>query len=363
MSHSLESLMRDSALEAPRIGVGAQLVSFLIIGGFAAGSFMLLSAIVLALPTGLPNWVASSFCYGLFIVPVYLLHRRFSFASSAPHQRALPRYVAVQVTALGLATLFSYVAYGVMGLPTMIAVLLVIGLTSGVNFVVLRGWAFAHQHGPSHSRMPHSFRLDRKSAHLSEHNSPTVRRRTYVLSRHLAAAIPDGGNVLDLGCGDGQIAYSLMKLRPDLAIEGVDIVPRAKTLVPVRQYDGVTLPYGDKSFDYVTIVDVLHHTQDPVPVMREACRVARKGVVIKDHLREGFLAQATLVVMDWVGNFGDGVPMPCNFLSRSEWQQAFGLSGLQMVTSNERLGIYLPPTSWLCDRQLHFVGLLSPKSG
>ena len=361
MSHSLESLMRESAIEAPRVPVAAQLGSFLIIGAAAAGGFVLLSTAAMALPIGLPSWVVSAICYGVFIVPVYLLHRRFSFASEAPHARALPRYIAVQLSALGLATLFSFLTYGVATLPTPLAAALVIALTSGVNFMVLRLWAFSHANtGGEVERKP--FRFDRKSFMLSDKNSPLLRRRAFVLSHALAGAIPGRGTVLDLGCGDGQVAYSLMRLRPDLKVEGVDIVPRAKTLVPVRQYDGVTLPYEDKSFDYVTIVDVLHHTTDPVPVLREACRVARQGVVIKDHLREGFMAQTTLAIMDWIGNFGDGVPMPYNYLSRDEWQAAFFGAKLEMVTTNEKLGVYLPPISWIADRSLHFVALTRPKA-
>jgi len=178
----------------------------------------------------------------------------------------------------------------------------------------------------------------------------------------LANAIPGRGSVLDIGCGDGQLALALMKLRPDLKIEGVDVVARPKTLIPVAQYDGVKLPFADKSFDYVTIVDVLHHTDDPTVVLSEASRVARHGVVIKDHLREGFLAHETLAFMDWCGNIGDGVPLPYNFLSRSEWQGAFFKSRLQSRQTNEKLNIYLPPARWLFDRQLHFVSFLEPKA-
>jgi SAM-dependent methyltransferase len=203
-------------------------------------------------------------------------------------------------------------------------------------------------------------KIDRRSHLLGEFNTPYYNRRIYVLARHLATAIAGRGRVLDLGCGDGQLALALMRLRPDLTVEGVDVVPRPRTLIPVTQYDGVTLPFEDKSFDYVTIVDVLHHTEDPEAVLAEAARVARLGVVIKDHLREGMLAQETLVFMDWFGNFGDGVPMPYNFLSRAEWARAFAQSQLRPVQTNERLGIYLPPVSWLFDRQLHFVSLLAP---
>lgn len=203
-------------------------------------------------------------------------------------------------------------------------------------------------------------KLDRRSQLLSEFNTWYYNRRVYVLSRHLARAIPTRGTVLDIGCGDGQIAMALMRLRPDLKVEGVDIVPRPRTLIPVAQYDGVTLPFADRSVDYVTIVDVLHHTTDPSIVLREAARVARQGVVIKDHLREGVLAQSTLAFMDWFGNLGDGVPMPYNFLSRHEWQRAFAGAGLESASMVEKLGLYLPPVSWLFDRHLHFVARLSP---
>lgn len=205
-------------------------------------------------------------------------------------------------------------------------------------------------------------KLDRKSWLLSEFNTWYYNRRIWVLSRHLAKAIPSRGTVLDIGCGDGQLALALMRLRPDLTVEGVDVVPRAKTMIPVTQYDGTRLPFEDKSVDYVTIVDVLHHTNDPTVVLSEASRVARQGVVIKDHLREGFLARETLSFMDWFGNFGDGVPMPYNFLSRSEWQGAFFKSRLQSVDTNEKLNIYLPPARWLFDRRLHFVSYLAPKA-
>ncbi|MEO8756684.1 MAG: methyltransferase domain-containing protein [Devosia sp.] len=205
-------------------------------------------------------------------------------------------------------------------------------------------------------------KFDRKSWALSGNNSWYYNRRIWILSRALAQAIPGRGSVLDIGCGDGQLARALMKLRPDLKTEGVDVVARPKTLIPVAQYDGMTLPFADKSFDYVTIVDVLHHTTDPSVVLSEASRVARSGVVIKDHLREGLWAQATLAFMDWCGNIGDGVPLPYNFLSRNEWQGAFFKSKLQSVATTEKLDIYLPPARWLFDRSLHFVSFLTPKT-
>jgi putative flippase GtrA len=145
MSVSLESLMRDSAIEAPRPSPAAEVFSFLFVGGIAALCFIGLSMLMIDLKTGLPNWVVSALCYAAFIVPVYLAHRAYSFRSHAPHAVALPRYVAVQFSALTLAAIFSYVCYNLLGLETAAAAFVVIGLTSGVNFIVLKLWAFAHK--------------------------------------------------------------------------------------------------------------------------------------------------------------------------------------------------------------------------
>lgn len=143
MSASLQSLMRDAPQLPATAPVWAGLVAFVAIGGAAAASFVLLTTILIWLDTGLADWVVNTLCYAAMIVPVYLLHRRYSFQSDASHWQALPRYMAVQGMALLLAALFSYVIHGVLALPTVFASMLVITLTSGVNFMVLRGWAFA----------------------------------------------------------------------------------------------------------------------------------------------------------------------------------------------------------------------------
>ncbi len=204
-------------------------------------------------------------------------------------------------------------------------------------------------------------RLDFKPFLNRLHGAAVFNRRVRVLAEHLADAIPSRGTVLDLGCGDGSVAAALMRLRPDLKVEGVDVLIRPETHIPVTQYDGTTLPFADGSFDYVTIVDVLHHTDDPASVLTEAARVARQGIVIKDHLLEGALAGPTLRLMDWVGNRGHNVVLPYNYLSTEQWQQAYAKAQLTTVSNTEQLRLYPPPFSWLFDRRLHFVALLAPR--
>lgn len=143
MSAALESLMRAPPDIRPAGPAGGGVVSFVLIGGGAAASFVVVSSVLVALLPMVEAWIISAACYGAYILPVYLLHRRFTFASDVTHWQALPRYVAVQAMALLLATLFGYLFHGTLGLPSLPAAILVIALTSGVNYLVLKGWAFA----------------------------------------------------------------------------------------------------------------------------------------------------------------------------------------------------------------------------
>lgn len=195
------------------------------------------------------------------------------------------------------------------------------------------------------------------------HANLVFKRRVRVLARQLAALIPEAGDVLDLGCGDGAIAAEVMRLRPDLRIEGAEVLVRPGAMIPVRRFDGRHLPFSAGSFDYVVLVDVLHHTDDPEALMAEAVRVARKAIVIKDHLLSGFAARATLSLMDYVGNRGHGVPLPYNYLDDAAWQRLFRLSGCTVVRRVDRLGLYPPPFSKLFERHLHFMALLALPGG
>lgn len=183
-------------------------------------------------------------------------------------------------------------------------------------------------------------------------------RRARVLRDHLAPLIPRDACVLDVGCGDGLIASLILQQRVDVSISGVDVLVRPDTLVPVEEFDGQKLPYADKSFDAILFVDVLHHSYDPVGLLGEAARVARQFIIIKDHLRDGFLAASTLRFMDYIGNARHDVALPYNYLACSEWFKAFSDLGLTINNWRTDLGLYSKPFNWFFDRQLHFVAQL-----
>jgi SAM-dependent methyltransferase len=193
----------------------------------------------------------------------------------------------------------------------------------------------------------------------SMHGSLIFGRRVRVLSAHLCNHLGAEGAVLDVGCGDGSLARSIMSANDKLTFQGCDVFLRPSVAIPAQVYDGSHLPFDDRSFDWTTIVDVLHHVDDPAAVLKECVRVARKGVVLKDHLREGLGANATLRLMDWVGNRGHDVRLPYNYLSKFEWDMIFSRLQLQITKWDEHLGLYPMPFTFAFDRRLHFVATLS----
>ena len=95
--------------------------------------------------------------------------------------------------------------------------------------------------------------------------------------------------VLDVGFGLGYGMHIMSaKARRILGAE-VDgrAVVRAKRIFAGHErmgdillYDGIHLPWQDKSVDFVTCVEVLEHVEDYQELLREMARVARRGIFI-----------------------------------------------------------------------------------
>ena len=110
---------------------------------------------------------------------------------------------------------------------------------------------------------------------------------TSALARHLAGA---SGTVLDVAAGAGDIPRALARRFPALRFVAFDLSQEMLSFadgLPRARGDARRLPFADRSVDWVISTHFFHHLGDDgvVAVLREFDRVARRGIVVNDLLR------------------------------------------------------------------------------
>jgi len=101
----------------------------------------------------------------------------------------------------------------------------------------------------------------------------------------IAALVPEGSRVLDLGCGDGALLAHLQQHKGCTGY-GVELddtnvhacVQRGVNVLQLNLDQGLTL-FGDHSFDVVLQIDTLQHLRNAETMLRETARVGRTGIV------------------------------------------------------------------------------------
>ncbi len=94
---------------------------------------------------------------------------------------------------------------------------------------------------------------------------------------------PKGRKVLDLGCGRGKSVDLFRRWDPDVEWHGADVAlspgvdARMRSGQRFHIFDGMTLPFEDKSFDIVFSEQVFEHVRYPETLMAELCRVLVVG--------------------------------------------------------------------------------------
>jgi len=200
--------------------------------------------------------------------------------------------------------------------------------------------------------------LDGTSIHARVHRALTLDRRIRVLAEQLARLLPDHATVLDVGTGSGEIAREVARRRRGLTIDGIDTHVRPDPAIPVRQFDGFSIPAAAHSYDFVTIVDVLHHATDPMALLREAMRVARQAVILKDHNCDSRFARRVMTFTDWFGNRQHGVQLEFNFWSASQWRAAWQELGTAPSPYLTDFGLYPRLTRIVFAKDMDFIARL-----
>ena len=131
-------------------------------------------------------------------------------------------------------------------------------------------------------------------------------------------------SVLDVGCAKGFMMHDFAELIPGITVKGIDVSEYAvkNSIEDMRPHvevaDAKSLPYEDKSFDYVISVTTIHNLEraELIQSLREIERVARLGSFItvdayrNDKEKERMLAwnltaKTVLHVDEWKELFKD----------------------------------------------------------
>ena len=141
-----------------------------------------------------------------------------------------------------------------------------------------------------------------------------------------------GKTLLDVGAAEGWIGEAAAS-ELDFEVDLVDVIDLNRTNLPHRIYDGLRLPFPDKSRDTVTLLLTLHHCSEPATVLAEAARVARYRIVVTESVYHTRAGRALLRFMD--GGLNNTRSTGCmapalHFKTVPEWRGLFHEHGLRI---------------------------------
>jgi len=94
--------------------------------------------------------------------------------------------------------------------------------------------------------------------------------------------LPYRCNLLDVGCGKGDVLKRFTSIRPDIEIVALD-KENFRSLIPSNiafyelDAEKDRLPFPDNFFDGATIIHVIEHIKNPALVLKEVIRVLKSG--------------------------------------------------------------------------------------
>lgn len=141
-----------------------------------------------------------------------------------------------------------------------------------------------------------------------------------------------GKKILDVGSGGGTVAR-ILKSR-NFSVTTLDIADKShyNEERPII-YHGEKFPFDDKTFDTSLILSVLHHSADPVSLLKEAKRVSRKRIIIKEDIYRNKIELFLTKVVDSIVNF-EFLNHPHNNLNDFQWKEIFKQLNLKLVKAN-----------------------------
>jgi len=137
--------------------------------------------------------------------------------------------------------------------------------------------------------------------------------------------LAEATSLLDIGVGSGLALQHVMQQNPHLSTVGIDIrdlrLPNVN--VPLRIYNGHSMPFSNDHFDVALIFYVLHHCEDPEQVLREAIRVTRSKLIIIEEFDRPDADETSLDMTERQSHRALGIPpdLPYHLFDQPEFEQ------------------------------------------
>jgi len=168
------------------------------------------------------------------------------------------------------------------------------------------------------------------------------KRRAKRISKLLKKFIKKGEYILDVGSGNATI---LKQIKEDYntKVQGIDIIKYNEAEVPFKLFDGKTIPFKDRLFDKVLIIETLHHCDNPINILKEAVRVSKNKIIILEDVYINYLHKRIMYGYDYLMNFRHSVNTPFNFKKEKEWIDIFKKFNLNVIENLDYKGRWYSP--------------------
>lgn len=167
------------------------------------------------------------------------------------------------------------------------------------------------------------------------------KRRNASKAKLIGNFLNQSHTILDIGTGSGGLANYLMQ--NNFRVTTVDVVDKTvhSHITPII-YDGLHLPFEDKSFDTSMLITVLHHCPNPEQVFSEGVRVSKKKIIVLEDVYSNWLMKQLTWFMDSLVNI-EFKGHPHSNKSEAQWEALFQKHNLEVKkkTKTKVLAIFI----------------------
>ena len=109
-------------------------------------------------------------------------------------------------------------------------------------------------------------------------------------------------------------------------------------------------------------MDVLHHIglENNKKIFEIIIRLKRKSkfLIIKDHFQYGFFSNLALIMMDFVGNYGDSVKIPKTYFNITTFENFLSKLNFKEIKRIRNKKYYKWYWFYFNSKKLHFLSIL-----